>query len=248
MDGGMGGEIGGEKAEIKTWFVASRARDRGVQGRLVRAGPIHAMLEKSGGGMKLGQNPSIILARDRFNRFGVDLQVGRWVSIFVKCRILKFSADNVAIVRRQLVLWLGRVRFHLFAKSRLDFLKGNVRKRNQARPGEGKFRHLACAQKFWQRRGTIFGRHLLENATQTGRDPTGYKCVGIAPEIDPRRSLDRDFADQRRADGETGFAETLFADRVRSGVQETILSLAHRAERTELLSTFILNRLSFFGV
>ena len=136
MNASVGRKISGEKTEIEIWMAAGRAGERTIECWFVGASPIHAVLDKSGRGMKLGQDPLIISLCNGVSRFGCDLEIGGGIGVFVKLCVLKIVADNVAVFLRKFVLGKIDMRTHSFAECGLDFLKSECGRSNQARPGK----------------------------------------------------------------------------------------------------------------
>ena len=120
----------------------------------------------------------------------------------------------MTVVDRQLQHRGIGARSDLLAERRFHFLESHMREPDHRRTGERHFDLLANAKKSGQRQRAVFCRRLFQNSAQAGGDTAGNECIAIAPKIDPRRSVTRDFVHQIFANCETAFAETFFADRV----------------------------------
>src|SRR5262249_41609691 len=70
------GEICRKETEMKIWAPESGARQRSSKRLFVWTSPIHAMMKKSRRRVKLGQDPLIIAAGDRFWRCPRQLEIG----------------------------------------------------------------------------------------------------------------------------------------------------------------------------
>ena len=64
-DRGVCSKIGGEKPEMKEWFVAGAQLKRAGKSRVIGATPIHAMMQSGGGGMQLAHDPAIFAPQNR---------------------------------------------------------------------------------------------------------------------------------------------------------------------------------------
>ena len=64
-DAGVGSKISGEKAEMKEWLAAGAQFKGAGEGGMIRATPVHAMMQSGGGGMQLAHDPAIFAAQNR---------------------------------------------------------------------------------------------------------------------------------------------------------------------------------------
>src|SRR5207249_11410315 len=111
---------------------------------------------------------------------------------------------------------------NLLPKCCFDLLKGEVRKTDHCRSGEWHLQHGAVPQEGRQWKRATLQRRFFNQSSQTRRNPTGNKCVGVTPEIDPRFGVDRHFVDQLLSNREMAFSETFLPDWISCRVQETI--------------------------
>src|SRR5438067_2562745 len=192
-NGGMGCEISRKKSEVES-FCCNPGK-RSAQARLVRAAPIHTVMQNGDRWMQFAENPLIVATINCFERRGGKLQIGRRISEFIKFRIVKVAAYEVAVFDTQFVFSCCRVGSQSFPKGRFDFLKCNTSHPDQSRPGQRQFAHLTRMQDSSPRKCPDYTRRLLQNRSQAGRNPRGHERVAISPEIDPRLCIRRNFVD-----------------------------------------------------
>src|ERR1700682_3248652 len=118
---------------MKTWLPRNHARELGIERRLVRTGPVHAMMQKRRGRMQFSENPFVITARNSVSRWRRNLQISGRISVFVELRVLKMVANKMAIVRAQFILVFLCVHLQSLAKRGFHFLKCHDGQANEAR-------------------------------------------------------------------------------------------------------------------